>query len=63
VRRLRAGWVDARWEEIDAAAAGRPARRYYRLTRDGVAAARTELAALHQYLSKASGTAPESPRW
>ena len=38
------GWVESRWEEIDPSAAGRPARRYYRLTPDGVAAARSALA-------------------
>lgn len=54
-RLQRAGWVDASWEEIDAAAAGRPARRYYRLTHEGVAAARVELAALYQQLSRATG--------
>src|SRR4051812_41946309 len=45
-----AGWVVAQWEDIDPAAEGRPARRYYRLTPDGVAAARTELAALRDRL-------------
>src|SRR4029077_1004554 len=34
------GWLDSRWEEIDPTVAGRPARRYYRLTADGVEAAR-----------------------
>jgi len=48
----RAGWVRAHWEEIDSAAQGRPARRYYRLTPDGIQAARANLAALHQQLSK-----------
>ncbi len=47
--RLReAGWIEARWEEIDPVAAGRPARRYYRLTPDGAVLARRELAALHR---------------
>lgn len=46
-----AGWVEARWEQIDPAEAGRPPRRYYRLTPDGQVAARTELAALRQRLS------------
>jgi len=39
-----AGWLESRWEEIDPQAAGRPARRYYRLTGAGVQAARAELA-------------------
>src|SRR6185437_10795682 len=38
------GWVTSRWEDIDPFAAGRPARRYYRLTPDGVQAARSALA-------------------
>jgi DNA-binding PadR family transcriptional regulator len=49
-RLLAAGWVRAEWEEIDARAEGRPARRYYLLTPDGLASARTELAALHERL-------------
>ncbi|MER7006159.1 helix-turn-helix transcriptional regulator [Dactylosporangium sp. NPDC000555] len=52
-RLQRAGWVEAYWEQLDPAAAGRPARRYYRLTADGTAAARSELAALHQQLGRA----------
>ncbi|WP_018349712.1 PadR family transcriptional regulator [Longispora albida] len=56
VRLQRAGWVEASWEEIDPVAAGRPARRYYRLTPDGLASARSELAALHASLTK--GSAP-----
>ena len=31
------GWLDSRWEEIDPTVEGRPARRYYWLTADGVA--------------------------
>jgi DNA-binding PadR family transcriptional regulator len=42
-----AGWVSADWETIDTTAEGRPARRYYRLTAEGVAAARQALAELH----------------
>jgi DNA-binding PadR family transcriptional regulator len=37
-------WLESRWEEIDTRAAGRPARRYYRLTADGVQSARAALA-------------------
>ena len=29
------GWVDSKWEELDPKEAGRPRRRYYRLTPDG----------------------------
>jgi PadR family transcriptional regulator PadR len=45
-----AGWVVAEWEDIDPATEGRPARRYYRLTPDGLATARTEVAALRDRL-------------
>jgi PadR family transcriptional regulator, regulatory protein PadR len=38
------GWLESRWEEIDSRAAGRPARRYYQLTPDGVELARAALA-------------------
>ena len=49
-RLLAAGWVQAQWEQIDPVAEGRPARRYYQLTPDGLVAARTELAALYATL-------------
>lgn len=39
-----AGWVESRWEDVDPQAVGRPARRYYRITADGVQSARAELA-------------------
>lgn len=29
------GWVESRWEDVDPRQAGRPARRYYRLTAAG----------------------------
>ena len=37
----QAGWLDSEWETVDQHAAGRPRRRYYRLTPDGAAAAAT----------------------
>jgi DNA-binding PadR family transcriptional regulator len=40
----RLGWLESRWEDVDPRAAGRPARRYYRLTTDGVEQARAGLA-------------------
>lgn len=55
VRLERAGWVTAHWEDIDPAVEGRPTRRYYRMTPDGAVAARRDLAALHQQLSRATG--------
>jgi PadR family transcriptional regulator, regulatory protein PadR len=54
LRLQKAGWVDASWEEVDPVAAGRPARRYYRLTPDGLVAAHTEIAALRRQLDRAS---------
>ncbi|UQU67830.1 PadR family transcriptional regulator [Couchioplanes caeruleus] len=39
-----AGWLESRVEDVDASAAGRPRRRYYRLTAEGVEAGRTALA-------------------
>lgn len=33
-----AGWITGTWERIDPETARRPARRYYRLTPDGIAA-------------------------
>jgi PadR family transcriptional regulator, regulatory protein PadR len=39
-----AGWVSSRWEETGQEAKGRPRRRYYRLSADGVTQARAALA-------------------
>jgi PadR family transcriptional regulator, regulatory protein PadR len=38
------GWLESRWEDIDPRTEGRPARRYYRLTPDGMELARSALA-------------------
>ena len=46
----RAGLVVSRREQIDPAAEGRPARRYYHLTPGGLETARCELAALAEQL-------------
>ncbi|MEU4419591.1 PadR family transcriptional regulator [Actinoplanes sp. NPDC024001] len=35
----QAGWLSSEWETVDESAAGRPRRRYYRLTPDGLTAA------------------------
>src|SRR4051794_14143828 len=43
-----AGWLESRGEEADAHRAGRPARRYYSLTSQGVTAARDALANAYQ---------------
>ena len=54
-----AGWLASRWEDIDTARAGRPARRYYRLTADGAIAARDGLARAYRSRKPALGTWPE----
>jgi PadR family transcriptional regulator len=46
----RLGWVTSRNEDIDPGAEGRPARRFYRLTRHGLRAATSELSALSREL-------------
>jgi DNA-binding PadR family transcriptional regulator len=56
LRLEKSGWLTSSWEEVDPVTAGRPARRYYRLTPDGVVQARAAIAALQQQLSRA--TAP-----
>lgn len=42
------GWLESRWEDIDPRVAGRPARRYYRLTESGAVSAPTALARAHR---------------
>lgn len=49
------GWVEATWEEIDAAEEGRPRRRYYALTGLGVAAAKAEFRAVHAQSAQFAG--------
>jgi DNA-binding PadR family transcriptional regulator len=58
LRLEQVGWVRSRWEDIDPVQARRPARRYYQLTTDGAAHARTSLARLHEQTR-----AVTSPRW
>jgi DNA-binding PadR family transcriptional regulator len=38
----------SRWEDVDPQAEGRPARRYYRLSAEGVQAARAALATAYR---------------
>lgn len=38
------GWLESRWEDIKPQEQGRPRRRYYRLTSDGIELARVALA-------------------
>ncbi|MFI7598975.1 PadR family transcriptional regulator [Actinoplanes sp. NPDC049681] len=56
VRLEAAGWVRSEWEDIDPVAEGRPSRRYYRLTAEGETDARREVAAMHQQLSRGTGS-------
>ena len=62
LRLQNAGWVEAYWEEIDPVQAGRPARRYYRLTPDGRASAYTEVAALQAQLNRGLATTPPATK-
>jgi PadR family transcriptional regulator PadR len=41
-----AGWLDGKWEDIDPREAGRPRKRFYRLTPTGFARANEALASL-----------------
>lgn len=54
------GWVESRWEDIDARQEGRPRRRYYRLTTDGIELARDALARATTPISTLSGLHPRS---
>ncbi|MEU4472946.1 PadR family transcriptional regulator [Micromonospora sp. NPDC023888] len=67
-RLTAAGWLVADWEPIDPAEAGRPARRYYRLTAVGVTEARQALADLRAAIPDGrpswGGTEPTgAPAW
>ncbi|MBB5824049.1 PadR family transcriptional regulator [Micromonospora carbonacea] len=42
----KVGWLESHWENVDPHRAGRPRRRYYRLSPDGAQQARTALAAV-----------------
>ncbi|MFI5936916.1 PadR family transcriptional regulator [Actinoplanes sp. NPDC051494] len=55
VRLERAGWLRSRWEDVDPTAEGRPSRRYYQLTADGVADARREVTTMQQQMARATG--------
>ncbi|GIF68658.1 PadR family transcriptional regulator [Asanoa ishikariensis] len=61
-RLQRAGWVVAEWEELDPVAAGRPPRRYYRLTPSGLTEARAAVAELYGRLSRAQRGGAAKPR-
>jgi len=50
-RLVDAGWLTREREEVDACAAGRPARYLYRLSEQGAVAARRELTGLSEQLA------------
>jgi PadR family transcriptional regulator, regulatory protein PadR len=62
-RLLDAGWLRAHWEDIDPVAAGRPARRWFRLTPHGAESARAQLAAHRQRNAPRRGTMTPRPTW
>lgn len=62
-RLQQSGWVAAQWEVMDPVAEGRPARRYYRLTAEGVERARAALAELHAQTSAAPPPGKVRPAW
>ncbi|WP_439427288.1 PadR family transcriptional regulator [Micromonospora sp. LA-10] len=58
-----AGWLAADWEDVDPVAAGRPARRYYRLTGEGVRSARLAVAELRALVpAERAGADPAGAR-
>lgn len=59
-RLTEAGWLEKRWEELDPVAAGRPARAYYRLSREALPLARQRLAELHEQTRGASFSSARS---
>jgi len=48
----QAGWLQSHWEAVDPKEKGRPRRRYYRLSPDGVELARDALARAHAAAAK-----------
>src|SRR3954467_15819426 len=53
------GWVESRWEQIDASGRCRPPRRYYRMTAAAAAAARTALNRAYRPTAARSRLRPE----
>ncbi|BCJ65068.1 PadR family transcriptional regulator [Polymorphospora rubra] len=54
-RLQRAGWVTSHQEDIDPSVAGRPARRFYKITAHGAENARLQLAELSERLRPPAG--------
>ena len=55
-------WVTSTWEDIDPTDAGRPRRRLYRLTDDGMVEARCAVASSHAKRASLAARAPATPR-
>jgi DNA-binding PadR family transcriptional regulator len=53
------GWLTSRWEDIDPRTQGRPARRYYRLTPDGIELARGALARAYSATARPAWLRPQ----
>ena len=53
------GWLTSRWEDIDPRAEGRPARRYYQLTPDGVELAQAALARAYPATARPAWLRPQ----
>jgi DNA-binding IclR family transcriptional regulator len=62
-RLQQAGWVESHWEEVDPAVAGRPARRYYRLTADGVVSAHAAIDSLPRLAPAKPASPATRPAW
>jgi PadR family transcriptional regulator, regulatory protein PadR len=58
----RAGWLVKEQEAVDPSAAGRPARRLYRISPEGIREASQELAVLTEQLLPSARTAAEGFR-
>ncbi|KGN32474.1 PadR family transcripitonal regulator [Knoellia sinensis KCTC 19936] len=56
------GWVTSTWEDIDPVDAGRPRRRLYQLTGDGLAQARAAVASAKAKQARLASRAPSAAR-
>ena len=55
------GWLESRWEDVDPSVAGRPPRRYYRLTGVGLSHAQAALARAQRPRLGSLGVDPVGP--
>jgi hypothetical protein len=53
------GWLTSRWEDIDPRAEGRPTRRYYQLTPNGIELARAALARAYSATARPAWLRPQ----